>query len=255
MHAQGRGGNAAPDLANPVVLIIILGVLTLAPFLAMMMTSFVKVAMVLSMVRSGLGTQVPPGIVTNGLAIILTIFIMAPVASEMYRQSDIEHMPASSSVFSTDNFTTAFKAAAKGKEPLRLFLLRHAHPEDRALFVGLRQRLEQGQQIRQQGSAPAAPVPPTPASPPADQSGVRPDEEFSIVLPAFVTSELKGAFQIGFLVLLPFVVVDLVIANVMVAMGLQMINPAVVSLPLKILLFVAADGWYLLVKGLVLGYA
>jgi type III secretion protein R len=236
-------------LANPVILIIILAVLALAPFLAVMMTSFIKISVVLSMVRSAIGTQVPPAIVTNGLAIVLSIFIMAPVAKQMYKDSEIANVPASASVFSTDNLTTAFRAAARGKEPLRRFLLRHAHAEDRALFVSLQNRLDQGQPVPAADPAPAQPAGG------ANAPATRPDEAFSIVLPAFVTSELKGAFQIGFLVLLPFVVVDLVIANVMVAMGLQMINPAVVSLPLKILLFVAANGWYLLVKGLVLGYA
>ena len=256
LNAQAKG--AAPDIANPVVLMIILGMLTLAPFLAVMTTSFVKISVVLSMVKTAIGTQVPPSIVTNGLSIILTIFIMAPVASDMYVASEIKNVP-SSGVFNTDNLTAVFKVASKGKEPLRKFLLRHAHAEDRALFLSLQPRLERrpGQTApvvsTQEGAL-------TPAGAPAPDVGrvvaePKADEEFLIVLPAFVTSELKGAFQIGFLVLLPFVVVDLVVAAVLTAMGLQSIQATMVSMPLKILLFVAADGWYMLVKGLVLGYA
>src|SRR5262249_32765485 len=147
-----------------------------------------------------------------------------------------------------ENLVSIFHAADKGKEPLRAFLLKHAFAADRALFVSLAQHLDQGSRIARQADPP-------PPDPQPNAPAVRPDEEFRVILPAFVTSELKGAFQIGFLVLLPFMVIDIVIANVLVAAGLNMIQPAVVSLPLKILLFVVADGWYLLVKGLVLGYA
>ena len=244
--AQGGGGRTV----SPVVLMLILGTISLAPFLALMLTSFVKVSIVLSIVKSALGTQVPPGQVTNGLAIVLTIFIMAPVGQRMYEASGIKDPGAG--VFTTDNLVSIYNAADKGKEPLRAFLLKHAHSADRALFVSLAQRLNQGGRANAGVDVPEAVRPPL-AQP--ETGAVRPDEEFSVVLPAFVTSELKGAFQIGFLVLLSFLVIDIVIANVLVAAGLNMIQPAVVSLPLKILLFVVADGWYLLVKGLVLGYA
>jgi type III secretion protein R len=243
---QTRGGG---EVANPVVLVIIIGAISLAPFLAIMLTSFVKVSIVLSLVKSALGSQVPAGQVTNGLAIVLTIFIMAPVAQRMYEEA---HLPKGSvEVFATKNLVDIYDAAGRAKEPLREFLLKHASARDRALFVSLGQRLERG------ARPPAPAVPGQDAAPPAppSSSAIPPDREFRVVLPAFVTSELKNAFQVGFLVLLPFLVIDVVIANVLVALGLQMLQPAVVSLPMKILLFVIADGWYLIVKGLVLSYA
>ncbi len=252
--AQPAGGG---HMASPVVLFVILSAISLAPFLAIMMTSFVKLSIVLALVKSALGTQVPAGQVTNGLAIVLTIFIMAPVGKRMYEVSEIRD--PNTGVFATENLTALFQAVEKGKEPLRAFLLKHAQPADRALFVSLSRRLDQ--KAAGEGPATAPPAPPTAesaTSTPAPTPGgvtVRPDEEFRVILPAFVISELKSAFQVGFLVLLPFLVVDVVIANILVAASLNMIQPAYVSLPVKLLLFVVADGWHLIVKGLVLGYA
>ncbi len=272
-------------IANPIVLMLILGTISLAPFLMIMLTSFVKISIVLSLVKSALGTQVPSGQVTNGLAIVLTFFIMAPVADKMYQAAEIRD---TQEVFNSDNLTALYQATDKAKEPLRDFLLRHAHPQDRALFVNLSQRLERATEARTPGNTPpaaaaapapapapeqaapapappadaqappAAAPPPTPVPQTATPGGRRPpriDEEFRVVLPAFVTSELKSAFQAGFLVLLPFLIVDVVVANVLVATGLNMLQPAIVSLPIKILLFIVADGWYLIVRGLVLSYA
>ncbi len=226
--------------ANPIVLMLIIGAIALAPFLAIMTTSFVKTSIVLGIVKNGFDSKVPSGQVTAGLALVLTFFIMAPVARDMWKAAGMEGENAGALL--SENLTEIMKAADKGKEPLRRFLLRHAHAPDRELFRSLSQRLEPQQSGPQQsGPQPAAAQPS--------------DEAFRVILPAFVTSELKSSFQIAFLILLPFLVIDLVIANVLVASGLGMIQPAVVSLPLKILLFVVADGWYLIVKGLVLGYA
>jgi type III secretion protein R len=256
---QTRAGG---EVANPVVLVIIIGTMSLAPFLAIMLTSFVKISIVLSLVKSALGSQVPAGQVTNGLAIVLTIFIMAPVAERMYEEA---HLPkGSADVFATRNLVDIYEAAGRAKEPLREFLLKHAAARDRALFVSLGQRLDRSARPPAPLSQPVPPPAPGEPAPPAQDaapppraggSGLPPDREFRVVLPAFVTSELKNSFQVGFLVLLPFLVIDIVIANVLVALGLQMLQPAVVSLPMKILLFVVADGWYLIVKGLVLSYA
>jgi type III secretion protein R len=255
MPAQTMPGQ---PLATPVVMMLIIGAISLAPFLSIMLTSFVKVSVVLSLIRNALGTQqVPSGLVTNGLALILTIFIMAPVAQRVYAASGIRDNGRQ--VFASDNLTALYRAADKGKKPLREFLLRHAHAQDRALFLSLAQRLErsgqQGQAAAPAQNPPQPPAQPPPATQDAGEERIRPDEEFRIVLPAFVTSELKSAFQVGFLILLPFLIVDLVIANILVATGLQMVQPAIVSLPVKILLFVVADGWYLIVRGLVLSYA
>jgi type III secretion protein R len=153
-------------------------------------------------------------------------------------------------VFELNNLTELYKGADRAKEPLRKFLLQHAHIEDRNLFLSLARRMEQSERIRNGAdTAPEAP-PATATAPPVPEN-----EEFRIVVPAFITSELKASFQAGFLILLPFLVIDLVVANIIVATGLSMVQPAVISLPVKILLFVLADGWTLIVKGLVLSYA
>ena len=136
-------------------------------------------------------------------------------------------------MFSEASVKTLVDAAKEGKEPLRQFLSKHSHVRDRELFMELAGRVSAG-----------------------DPNGTRPDkEEFRVLVPSFVTSELKEAFQIGFLVYLPFIIIDMVIANVLLSMGMSMLSPSVVSLPFKLLLFVLADGWFLVVRGLVLSYA
>lgn len=219
--------------ANPVVLIIVLGVLALAPFALIMLTSFVKISVVLSILRSALGTQqVPPNQVITGLSLILTIFIMTPVVEKMYQQAgDVGNTEA---IFSELSVREIFEASKRGREPLREFLLRHAHETDRKLFFDWARLI-------------------------AQRNGNNPDEiqpnEFRIVIPAFVTSQLAEAFAIGFLLFIPFLIIDLVVANILQAMGMFMLSPTIISLPFKLLLFVLIDGWVLLVKALVLGYA
>lgn len=218
--------------ANPVVLIIVMGILALAPFALIMLTSFVKISVVLSILRNALGTQqVPPNQVITGLSLILTIFIMTPVAEKMYQQAgDIGNTDA---IFSEMSVREIFEASKRGREPLREFLLRHAHKEDRELFFDWARLI-------------------------AQRNGNNPDEiqpnEFRIVIPAFVTSQLADAFIIGFLLFIPFLVIDLVVANILQAMGMFMLSPTIISLPFKLLLFVLVNGWVLLVKALVLGY-
>ena len=221
-----------PGMASPVVMVIVLGALALAPFLLIMLTSFVKIAVVLSILRNALGTQqVPPNQVITGLAFVLTLFVMTPVAQQMYAAAGA--IPNTGAIFGESSVRAIFDAAQTGREPLRKFLVRHCHDKDRILFMELSSRLD-----RQGGNA----------SPRVDK------EEFRVVAPAFVTSELKEAFQIGFLVFLPFMIVDMVVANTLLAMGMSMLSPMVISLPFKLLLFVMVDGWYLVSKGLVMSY-
>ncbi len=219
-------------LSNPVVMVIVLGALALAPFVLVMLTSFVKIAVVLSILRNAIGTQqVPPNQVITGLAFVLTIFVMTPVAKQMYSAAgDIQ---GSSAIFAESSVRAILNAAQNGKEPLRTWLARHCHDRDRVLFMELGSRLD-----RQAD----------PASPTVDK------DEFRILIPAFVTSELKEAFQIGFLVFVPFLIIDMVVANILLAMGMSMLSPVVISLPFKLLLFVMMDGWYLIAKGLVESY-
>jgi len=289
--AHAQTGN---QTANPVVMVIVLGVLALAPFVLIMLTSFVKISVVLSILRNALGTQqVPPNQIITGLAFVLSIFIMAPVASQMY--SEAGSVSNTRDIFSEASVKTLFDASKKAKEPLRRFLSEHSKTKDRELFMDLAVRLERKAvaQRRQPNSnraeRPAAPasteppaaaaVPPLQASlaqlpaatqpapaapptasatPPQDESIKidRPDKnDFQILMPAFVTSQLKEAFEVGFLLFVPFIVVDMVVANILLAMGMQMLSPTVISLPFKLLLFVLVDGWFLIVRGLVLSYA
>ena len=225
-QAQAPGSS---ELSNPVVMVIVLGALSLAPFVLIMLTSFVKISVVLSILRNALGTQqVPPNQVITGLAFVLTIFIMVPVARQMYQAAGT--IANTRDIFSEASVKSLFEAGKQGKEPLRRFLAKHSHDKDRVLFMEMAARLEATQ-------------------PP--QVG---KEDFQVVIPAFVTSELKEAFQIGFLVFVPFIIIDMVVANVLLSMGMHMLSPSVISLPFKLLLFVLVDGWFLLVRGLVLSY-
>ncbi|HEX7314724.1 MAG TPA: type III secretion system export apparatus subunit SctR [Pyrinomonadaceae bacterium] len=234
-EAQGvvaAGGGGGAGTANPVVLVIVLGALALAPFALIMMTSFVKISVVLSILRNALGTQqVPPNQVITGISLILTIFIMAPVVEKMYAEAG--QVGDTEAIFSEVSVKTIFEAAKRGREPLRQFLERHAHERDRKMFLDLARRM-------------------------AIRNGNDPNEilatDFRVVIPAFVTSELSEAFQIGFLLFIPFLVIDMVVSNILQAMGMFMLSPAMISLPFKLLLFVLVDGWVILIRNLVLGY-
>lgn len=234
--AQGGSGaaarNAGGGTANPVVLVIVLGVLALAPFALIMLTSFVKISVVLSILRSALGTQqVPPNQVITGISLILTIFIMSPVVEKMYAEAG--GVGDSEAIFSEVSVKTLFEAGKRGREPLRAFLERHAHPEDRRLFLDLARRM-------------------------AVKNGNNPEDitlrDFRTLVPSFVTSQLTEAFKIGFLLFIPFLVIDMVVSNILQAMGMFMLSPTMISLPFKLLLFVVIDGWVLLIEGLVLSY-
>jgi type III secretion protein R len=219
--------------ANPLVLIIVIGALALAPFALIMMTSFIKISVVLSILRSALGTQqAPPNQVITGTALILTIFIMAPVAEKMYAQAG--RIGDADAIFSETSVKTIFEAAKRGREPLRDFLRRHAHEPDRKMFFDLARKIAQRNNNNAEEIAP---------------------DDFRNLIPAFVTSQLTEAFSIGFLLFLPFLVIDMVTANILQAVGMVMLSPTTISLPFKILLFALTNGWVILVKHLVLGYA
>lgn len=230
--AAAGGSPSSGGTANPVVLVIVLGALALAPFALIMLTSFVKISVVLSILRNALGTQqVPPNQVITGISLILTIFIMAPVVEKMYAEAG--NIGDSEAVFSEMSVKTIFEAAKRGREPLRAFLERHAAERDRKMFLGLAQRM-------------------------AVRNGNDPQEilvtDFRIVVPSFVTSQLTEAFKIGFLLFIPFLVIDMVVSNILQAMGMFMLSPTMISLPFKLLLFVLVDGWVILIRNLVLGY-
>jgi type III secretion protein R len=200
-------------------------VLALAPFVAVMVTSFTKIVVVLSLLRNALGLQqVPPNVVLNGMALVLTIYVMFPVGQQiMDKVSGIKDIGA--------NTKNMLSAADAGKEPLREFLIKHSQARERAFFLKTAQR-----------------------SLPAERAAQLTDRDFIVVVPAFTVSELAAAFQIGFLIFLPFLVIDLVVSNILMAMGMMMLSPTTVSLPFKLLLFYLVDGWVKLSHGLVLSY-
>lgn len=216
---------------SPLGWVIILAGLGLLPFFLIMVTSFVKIAVVLSLLRQAIGVQqVPPNQVITGLAIILSAYIMAPVGIEMYQELEPTLIEVEDGTFeaSLDNYTSVGERAL---EPLQGFLIRHADEVDRALLWELAVEMR----------------------PPEQREDVQTDD-LLVVIPAFVLTELKEAFMIGFLLFLPFIIVDLVIANILLSLGMHMLSPTTVSLPFKLLLFVLVDGWYLVIKGLILGY-
>jgi len=269
--------HTATVLPNPVVMVIVLGALALAPFVLIMLTSFVKISVVLSILRNALGTQsVPPNQVITGLAFILSMFIMTPVVRNMYH--DAGAIANTRDIFSESSVKNLFDAVDKGKEPLRRFLAKHAHDADRVLFVELARRLAETptQGVTETPSPTPATTQPSSVPAPTIESAIskadtlpipqktldqhhatvdKPGkDDFQVLVPAFVTSQLQEAFQIGFLVFVPFIIIDMVVANILLAMGMSMLSPSVVSLPFKLLLFVLVNGWFLVVRGLVLSY-
>ncbi len=219
--------------SRPVLLLIAMAALSLLPFIILLMTSFVKLAVVLSILKSALGaSQIPPSQIITGLALILTVFVMAPTGERMFRAVEPGlGRGAGADLLSANSLEVLRAAADKAKEPLRDFMIKHASARDRAVYHGLALRMRT----------------------PEERSGIT-DRDFLVLVPAFLTSELRRAFQIGFLLFIPFLVVDLVISNLLLALGMHMLSPTTVSLPFKLLLFVLADGWQLLVRGLVESY-
>ena len=215
--------NFSPGL----ILVLVVG-LALAPYLAVMVTAFTKLVVVLSLLRNALGLQqTPPNMVLNGLAIILSIYVMYPVGLEI---SDLveDELNKQSDVTELNRLITI---ASRAKEPLREFLIKHTNDEERAFFLSSAQRL----------------------LPEGKRSEVT-KNDLLVIIPAFTVSELSRAFQIGFLIFLPFLVIDLIVSNILQALGMMMLSPTTISLPFKLLLFVLLDGWSKLIHGLILTY-
>ncbi|MCZ2498200.1 EscR/YscR/HrcR family type III secretion system export apparatus protein [Xylophilus sp. Kf1] len=198
--------------------------LGLLPFLVMSLTSFVKIVVVLNLVRNALGVQqVPPTMVINGLALVMTAYVLMPTARATL--DAVKNKPADSA---TERALDVLDAA---REPFRAFLSKHAHEREKRYFL--------------KSAADLWPA--------ADAAELKPDD-LMVVAPAFVVSELNEGFRIGFLLYLAFIVVDLVVANVLVAIGLSQASPTNIAIPLKLLLFVVLDGWSALLHGLVQTY-
>ena len=211
---------------NPIYLMLGLAVLGLAPFMLMLVTSYVKIVVVTSLIRNALGVQqIPPAMVMNGLAIILTVFIMAPAFTDTLRLVERQKISGNSPP------AEVLQAMQNCSPPLRKFLGDNTSPVILNAFMGTARRVW----------------------PEGMNEGITKDN-LLILVPAFTITELTHAFQMGFLLYLPFVAIDLIISNILLAMGMMMVSPMTISLPFKLLLFVTLDGWLKISQGLLLSY-
>lgn len=206
----------ASDLSATLQIVILMTVLALAPSILIMVTSFIRFIIVMSFLRNAMGIhQMPPNQLLVGLALILTFFVMSPVINKSYDEGIKPYL---------DEQIDSEEAFEKAVQPFREFMLAQTREKDLALFVGIAN---------------------------IDQPDNVDDLPLQVIVPGFVISELRTAFQIAFVLFIPFLVIDMVVASVLMSMGMMMLPPIIVSLPFKILLFVLVDGWYLLVKSLV----
>ena len=201
---------------NPVIqMLIVMTVFSLLPFAFACLTSFMRFVIVFSILKTALGTQqVPPGIIIIGLSIIMTLYTMSPVFGKMYEAGSVPYKKNGDVIL----------MLKEGSEPLKEFMMKQTEQKDLAFFMELAKR-------------------PRPKNP----------SEVSIfdVAPAYMIGELKKAFEIGFIIFVPFVILDLVVANILLALGMMMLSPTIISLPFKLLIFIAVDGWGMVVNGLI----
>ncbi|MFV3076818.1 flagellar type III secretion system pore protein FliP [Niveispirillum fermenti] len=223
----GQGG--ASFSGRLVQIMALVTVLSVAPGLLVMVTSFTRIVVVLSLLRSALGLQqTPPNMVLVGLGLLLTAYIMGPTMDQAWRDG-VQPL--------VDGQITEEQALERTVEPFRAFMKAHVRPKDLAAFQSL---------------AGIAGVPPGQAPPPAQAAPSEPD--LRTLIAAFVISELRRAFEIGFMLFLPFLVVDMIVAAVLMAMGMMMLPPVIISLPFKIIFFVLVDGWLLVAQSLIRSY-
>jgi type III secretion protein R len=210
---------------------VTLSLLSLLPFIVMILSSFLKIVIVLSLLRSALGVQqAPPNQIINGVAFMLSLFVMYPTAMKMYDSalSVVERTKAPDSLLSTDSSTYILNVASAAKDPLKGFLKKNSLIKHQALFYRMAYK----------------------TLPDVNKDSLKPDD-MMILIPAYITSQLKDAFEIGVLIYIPFFVIDLVTSNILLAMGMMMLSPVTISMPLKLFLLVMLDGWTLLIEGLV----
>lgn len=204
---------------NPVLqMLIVMTLFSLLPLVFCCMTSFLRFVIVFSMLKTAMGTQqVPPSIVIVGLAMILTFFTMGPTFSKMYEMGSVPYQQNKNMV----------EAINEGSKPLKEFMMKQTRENDLAFFIEM-----------------------------SGKKSLDNPDEITIwqVAPAYIISELKTSFEIGFIIFIPFIVLDLVVANILLALGMFMLSPTIISLPFKLLIFIAVDGWALIVQGLVTSY-
>ncbi|MDP4302057.1 flagellar type III secretion system pore protein FliP [Leptothrix discophora] len=214
---QGGGGSS---FSVPVQTLLFFTALSFLPAILLMMTGFTRIVIVLGLLRQALGTQAaPPNQVIVGLSLFLTFFVMSPTLDKVYADA---YKPYSTGQIGFE------EAIARGEGPMRQFMLKQTRQSDLALFARLAK---------------------------VDASVKTEDVPLRVLVPAFVTSELKSAFQIGFLIFIPFLVIDMVVASVLMSLGMMMLSPVLVALPFKLMLFVLADGWNLLLGSLAASFA
>jgi flagellar biosynthetic protein FliP len=215
-----KNANSPQEFSKGLQILIWLTVLTLAPSIFIMTTAFTRIVIVLALTRQAIGTgQLPPTQVIVGLALMLTFFVMSPTIGEINQKALQPYM---------NNQITQEAALKRGVEPLRQFMFRQTDENDLALFVKLSK---------------------------IDKPGSINDIPTFVLMPAFVISELKTAFEIGFMIFIPFLVIDIVISSILVSMGMLFLPPVMISMPFKIILFVLVDGWHLIAKSLVMGFS
>lgn len=217
----GAGSAANPqEFSQGIQLLLLLTVLTLAPAILVMTTAFTRIIMVLSIARQAIGSpQLPPNQILVGLALILSFFVMAPTFGQIQQQAITPYMAGK---------ITQPQAFDKLMQPMRQFMFSQVKPNDLKLFIGLAK-------LKKPKTANDIPT--------------------FVLLPSFIISELKTAFQLGFMLFLPFMIIDVVVSSILVSMGMMFLPPASISMPFKLILFVLVDGWHLLCKALVLGFS
>ena len=229
-----QGIGHAPNPPSLIIQVLALVGISMLPILVMMLTSFVKMVITMSLLRNALGVQQsPPNQVLNGIAFLVTIYVMFPTGMQMYDVSksvlDQQNMPKQ--LISQEAAGVTIEVMDKAKEPLRDFLIKNTDRKTLKVFHKLAVQ----------------------SFPPEIASDLEPTD-FIVLVPAFITGQIKEAFEIGVLIYLPFFVIDLVVSNILLAMGMMMLSPLTIALPLKLLLLVVLDGWTLLIKGLVLSF-
>jgi flagellar biosynthesis protein FliP len=211
-----EGGSAS---ARMIQMILLLTVLSLAPSILVMMTCFTRVVVVLSFLRTAIGTQTtPPNQVIMSLALFLTLFIMAPTFEKSYYEGILPLI---------DESITEEQAIERSAEPFRVFMLQHVRDKDLELFLNMSPKIK----LEKRAETP-----------------------YQILIPAFMISELKRAFEIGFLLFIPFLIIDLLVASILMAMGMMMVPPVIISLPFKLIFFVLVDGWYMVTGSIARSY-
>jgi flagellar biosynthesis protein FliP len=216
----GGGSGGTEGTALSIQLILLLTILSVAPSILLLMTSFTRIAIVLSFVRTALGTQqMPPTQVIMGLSIILTFFIMGPTFQEVNNQALQPFLAGELS---------QKEAADEAVAPMKEFMAKQTRESDLNLFLEYRKQTEEIRSVQ--------------------------DIPLTSLVPAFAISELKTAFQMGFLIFIPFLIIDMIVASVLMAMGMMMLPPSLISLPFKILLFILVDGWHLVVQSLFVSF-